>query len=130
MLRYVYDHIHLVSPDPRGTAMFYMQAFNAKRVAEGKYPDGGTRVELEIEGTRLLIRSPRSTAQLAEDNPEGRQGLEHFGLRVDNIEAAVTALKAKGVIFIKDIQVLMPTGVKIAFVMAPDNVMIEILQKI
>ena len=129
MQRYKYDHVHLVSPDPRGTATFYERAFNARRVAEGRYPDGGSRVELEIEGTRLLIRSPNSAEQSAEDNPAGRHGLEHFGLRVDNIEAAVADLKAKGVEFIDEIQVSMPTGAKIAFLMAPDNVMIEILQK-
>ena len=129
MQRYIYDHVHLISPDPHSAATFYERAFNARRVADGRYPDGGSRVELEIEGTRLLIRSPKGAEQSAGDNPEGRHGLEHFGLRVDNIEAAVADLKAKGVEFIDDIQVSMPTGAKITFLMAPDNVMIEILQK-
>ncbi|MBM2824847.1 MAG: hypothetical protein HW402_511 [Dehalococcoidales bacterium] len=129
MPQYTYDHIHLVSPDPRSAAAFYERAFNARRVAEGKYPEGGSRVELELAGSRLLIRSPRGVEQSAEDNPVERRGLEHFGLRVDNIEAAVADLKAKGVKFIEEIRVSAPTGAKIAFVMAPDNVMIEILQR-
>jgi lactoylglutathione lyase len=129
MLRYKYDHIHLISPDPKGAATFYERAFDAKRVADGKYPDGGLRIELAIEGTRLLIRTPNTAEQSAKDNPEGRLGLEHFGLSVDNIEAAVADLKAKDVKIIQEVQVSMPSGAKIAFVMAPDNVMIELLQK-
>ncbi len=129
MPQYVYDHVHLVSPDPRRAAAFYERAFNAKLVAEGKYPEGGTRVELELGGTRLLIRSPRGTGQSTEDAPVKRLGLEHFGVRVDNIEAAVAELKAKGIKLLEEIRVSAPTGAKIAFLMAPDNVMIEIVQR-
>ena len=129
MPRYIYDHVHLVSPDPLSAATFYELAFDAKRVAAGQYPDGGTRVELDIEGTRLLIRSPRGVHQSAEDNPDKRHGMEHFGLRTDDIEAAVADLKVKGVKFIEEVRVSLPTGSKIAFIMAPDNVKIELLQR-
>lgn len=128
MARFVYDHVHLISPDPVNTAQFYQQAFGASRVAVGQYPEGGTRVELSIQGTRLLIRTPQDESQSAADDPAKRHGLEHFGLRTDDIEAAVADLKAKGVRFIEDIKVSPATGSKIAFLMAPDNVMIELVQ--
>lgn len=129
MAKYIYDHVHLISPDPVGAANFYEQAFNARRVATGQYPEGGTRVELSLEGTRLLIRTPRAVTDSAEDTPGKRNGLEHFGIRTDDIETAVADLKAKGVKFIEDIRVSLPTGSKIAFLMAPDNVMIELVQR-
>ena len=128
MPQYFYDHVHLVSSDPNSSARFYERAFNARRVADGKYPDGGLRVELAIEGTRVLIRSPRSAKQSVDDNPRERHGLEHFGLRVDNIEAAVADLKAKGIDIFDGIRTAVPSGSKVAFLMAPDNVTIEILQ--
>ena len=129
MPKYSYDHVHLFSTDPLGAAKFYEHALNAKRLADGKYPDGNVRVELNIEGTTILIRSPKEPDKRSEDNPSSRYGLEHFGLCVDDIKAAVADLKEKGVQIIEDIQVSMPTGVKIAFIMAPDNVMIELVQR-
>ena len=128
MARYMYDHVHLISPNPVKTAEFYEHAFGATRVAAGQYPEGGSRVELSLEGTRLLIRTPVDPSGNADDAPGTRHGLEHFGIRTDDIESAVAELKAKGVHFIEDIQRSSATGAKIAFLMAPDNVMIELLQ--
>ena len=128
MARFAYDHVHLISPDPVRTAQFYEDAFGATKVAVGQYPDGGTRVELNIVGTRLLIRTPMHTGDCVQDIPGKRHGLEHFGLRTDNIEEAVTELKSKGIGFLEEISVSAATGSKIAFLMAPDNVMIELLQ--
>jgi lactoylglutathione lyase len=128
MARFMYDHVHLISPNPVKAAEFYEQAFAATRVAVGQYPEGGTRVELSIEGTRLLIRTPVDPNGTAEDAPGTRHGLEHFGIRTDDIESAVADLKAKGVRFIEDIKLSPATGSRIAFLMAPDNVMIELVQ--
>ncbi len=69
MARYVYDHVHLISPDPENAARFYEHAFGAQRVAAGRYPDGGTRVELAIQGTRLLIRTPKDASGSVADAP-------------------------------------------------------------
>lgn len=127
MPKYQFSHIHLVSPDPLKAAEFYEMAFGAKKVSVGKFPDGGDRVELNLGGIRLLLRPPRNAAQAAQDKPRQRQGLEHFGLSTDNIEAAITDLKAKGVQF-QDELAATPAGVKMAFIIAPDNVSIELLQ--
>ena len=128
MPKYCYDHIHLISPNPQKAATFYENVFNAKRVADGTLPDGGSRIELEIEGTRLLIRTPKSAEQSVEDNPERRYGLEHFGLYFDDIEEAITDLEAKGVESI-DIRASVITGAKLVFIMAPDNVLVEIVPR-
>jgi len=127
MPQYNYHHIHLVSADPTKAAEFYQRAFGAKSVSVGKFPDGGARIELDLGGTRLLLRPPRNASQTAQDSPRQRQGLEHFGLTTDNIDAAVADLKAKGVKFQDELTTL-PSGVKMAFVLAPDNVSIELMQ--
>jgi lactoylglutathione lyase len=128
MARYMYDHVHLISPNPVKAAEFYEHAFGATRVAVGQYPEGGTRIELRIEGTRLLIRTPKDASHAVEDAPGTRHGLEHFGIRTDDIEAAVADLKTKGVTFVEAIRVSPATGSRIAFLMAPDNVLIELVQ--
>jgi lactoylglutathione lyase len=127
MPEYRYDHVHLVSADPLKAAEFYETAFGARRVSVGKFPDGGARVELNLGGVRLLLRPPRNSSQTAQDNPRQRQGLEHFGLTTPNIEVAVADLKAKGIKFQDELATL-PTGVKMAFIIAPDNVSIELMQ--
>lgn len=127
-MEYWYDHVHLISPDPEKTAQFYEMAFKAKRVSAGKRPGGGSSVEVNIKGTRLLIMTPRDESQSVEDFPKRRHGLEHFGLQTDNIEAAITDLKAKGVNIVTEIREARP-GVKIAFLMAPENVLIELVEK-
>ena len=55
-------------------------------------------------------------------------GLEHFGLTVDNIDAAVAELKGKGVAFTMEPKTIRP-GVRIAFLTAPQNVSIELIQR-
>ena len=55
-------------------------------------------------------------------------GLEHIGLTVENIDAAVTELKAKGVPFTMEPRTIRP-GVRIAFLTAPQNVSIELIQR-
>ena len=128
MAAYWFDHVHIISPDPEKTAEFYEMAFDAKRVAVTPRPGGRISVELSIKGARLLIMSARDENQNAEDSPKKRYGLEHFGLRTDNLDAAVADLKAKGVRFVEEIRVV-PSGAKIAFLLAPENVLIELVER-
>jgi catechol 2,3-dioxygenase-like lactoylglutathione lyase family enzyme len=129
MPTYFYDHIHIISPDPEKSARFYEKVFNAKMVAVTPHPQGGNRVELSIQGTRLLIKPPRDAGQSAEDVPAKRLGLEHWGLGTDDIEAAVADLKANGATILEGIKsATPPSTAKVAFVMGPDNVMIEVVQ--
>jgi lactoylglutathione lyase len=55
-------------------------------------------------------------------------GLDHFGMTVDNLDAAVTELKGKGVAFTMEPKTIRP-GVRIAFLTAPQNVSIELIQR-
>ena len=128
MPHFSYDHVHLVSADPVKAAEWYKKAFGAKTILVGKYPDGGDRVELSIEGTRLLIRSPRDAGQSSDDVPKSRRGLEHFGLKVDDMNAAVAYIKSKGIKFLEEPRISLPSGNTVAFLMAPDNVMIELVK--
>jgi len=128
MPTFTIDHVHLVSADATKAAKWYETVFGAKIIPVPKFPDGRDRAEVSLGGVRLLIRSPRGDSQAAEDVPTKRRGLEHFGIRVDNMEAAVAHLKAKGVNLIEGPKVSQPSGYIVAFVVAPDNVLIELAQ--
>ena len=127
MPNYWYDHIHLISPDPLRTAQFYESMFNAERVSTRELPDGRTSVELNLNGSRILLTQRPVQPESAFMRSVTGSGLEHFGIRTDNLEAAVADLKAKGVQFRDEIRVIRP-GVKISFLWAPENVLVELLE--
>jgi len=125
---YWYDHIHLVSPDPLKTAEFYEKMFNAKRVSVTEFGEGRVGVALDLNGSSLLIKSGNVKTKTAPDSSEPAHGLEHFGIRTDDLEAAVADLKAKGAEFTMEIREIRP-GIKISFLLAPENVSIELLER-
>jgi len=123
MPSYWFDHIHLVSPDALKTAEFYEKTFSARRVAVRELSGGRVSVSLDLNGSQILIAQAAPGAAL--ERTSG--GLEHFGIRTDDIEATVASLKANGVKFRNEIFELRP-GVRICFFWAPDDVLIELLE--
>ena len=127
MPSYWYDHIHLVSPDAVKTAQFYEEMFNARRVNVREVGAGLVSVELDLNGSRVLIKTGNVRTETAPGSSDPAHGLEHFGIRTDDLETAVADLKAKGVKFRDEIREIRP-GVKISFLWAPQNVLIELLE--
>ena len=125
MVTYSYDHIHLRSRHPLETASYFNKMFGAE-IKESVQSDGQSRVDIDINGLVVFI------AQAEDTTPDGPHdpyvGLDHFGLRVDNLEAATTELKAKGAEFSMEPKDLRP-GLRIAFVRAPGDVRIELLER-
>ena len=128
MPSYSYDHIHLVSPDAVKTAEFYERMFNAKRVSVTERGAGLVSVELNLNGSRVLIKPGNVRTETAPGSSDPAHGLEHFGIITDDLETAVADLKAKGVKFRDEIREVRP-GVKISFLWAPENVLIELLER-
>ena len=128
MAKYWYDHVHLTSLDPEKTADFYVKLFGAKMVANRKMPDGRTSIEIELQGSCILIMYPKNVPDSVPDKTETPFGLEHFGIVTDDIEGAVADLKANGVKFRDEVREARP-GVWIAYFWAPENVLIELLER-
>ena len=125
MPTYTYDHIHLRSRDPMETARYYNRVFDAK-VIESVQSNGQPRVDLDVNGLTIYI------AQADEHQPPGpvdpQLGLDHFGLRVENLEEAAAQLRERGAAFSTESRELRP-GLKIAFVRGPDDVRIELCER-
>lgn len=121
MSEFTFDHIHLRSPDPEATAAFYERVFGA---ALTRTPQ---RIDIDLGGQVVFV-SP-ITAPVTGAAPHAPHlGLEHIGLAVPDIDAAVAALKAKGVIFTMEPTTIRP-GVRIAFLRGPEDVSIELLER-
>jgi len=125
MVTYSYDHIHLRSRQPLETAKYFNKMFGAA-IKESIQSDGQARVDIDINGLVVFI------AQAEDTTPDGPHdpyvGLDHFGLRVDNLGEAAAELKAKGAEFSMEPKDLRP-GLRIAFVRAPGDVRIELLER-
>ena len=127
MSAYAYDHIHLRSRDPRATAEFYQRMFDAQ-ILESVQSDGTPRIDLDLNGLTVFIARVPAEAAISEAPAEPYLGLDHFGLRVDNLDEAAAELKRRGATFAVEPRTIRP-GVRIAFLQCPDNVRIELLER-
>jgi catechol 2,3-dioxygenase-like lactoylglutathione lyase family enzyme len=126
MTKYTWEHIHLRSPDPAATATWYQDKLGAE-VIRTPQPDGSTRFDLDLTGQKVFI-AKADPAQTGAPPAIPYMGLEHIGLTVENIDAAVAELKGKGVAFTMEPKTIRP-GVRIAFLTAPQDVSIELIQR-
>ena len=120
------EHIHIVTLDPMKLAVFYEKTFGAKIMRTGTLPNGGVSVSLDLGGIRLAIMAPDTPDKRnPPDNPHKHFGLEHLGVRTDDIELVVKRSVTEGATIIQDVTQVRP-GHRVAFIMAPENTMIEV----
>lgn len=125
MARFGPHHIHLMSHDAMAAGRFYEQMFGAKILAS-KGANGLPRCNMRLGGQLILISTVGSDIDQAASGPHSCLGLDHIGIRVDDMEDAAAELRAKGAEFI-----MAPRyrgGAAIAFVKAPDGVSVELIQ--
>ena len=125
MAKFTYDHIHLRSPDPEATAAFYERMFAAevRTLQQGRPP-----IDLKIGGAKVFIAEVLPDAKVNPPPQTPYQGLDHFGLSVQEIDTVVAEPKAKGAQFAKE-PTTIPPGVRIAFLRGPEGVSIELLER-
>jgi catechol 2,3-dioxygenase-like lactoylglutathione lyase family enzyme len=124
---YRYDHMHVRSRDVKKTAEYYRDMFDAE-IVESIQSDGKPRTDLDLNGLTIFIAAVPAEAMTPPAPGEPYVGLDHFGLRVDDMDEAVAELKRRGATFTLEPRTIRP-GVRIAFVQAPDNVRIELLER-
>jgi lactoylglutathione lyase len=126
MSAFKYDHVHLRSPDPEETARYYEKMFGAE-IIRSVQSDGRERIDLDLGGLTVFIAKADPDKVGAPPEPPF-QGLEHLGLAVHPIDAAVAELKKKGAEVTREPTTIRP-GVRIAFIRGPQNVHIELLDR-
>jgi len=123
---FAWDHIHLRTPDPEATAQWFERIFGAEIVRS--VHQGAPRIDLRLGGANIFLApvKPGDGVNPAPVTPY--QGLDHFGLRVTDIDTVVADLKAKGVEFTMEPNVARP-GLKICFLRGPQGISIELLER-
>jgi lactoylglutathione lyase len=123
----VFDHVHLISKDPKSAADWYVEKLSGQVTNISEFR-GAPQVVVAFKGAAIIIRGQRTGEQMNEKNGIV-WGTDHFGFRVDgDFDGFCRDLKKNGVTFTIDPMDFSPT-VRIAFIEAPDNVSIELLQR-
>ena len=121
------DHIHLVSPDPEGTAAWYAGKFDAEIVKRSNVR-GAQQVAVSFGDFLVIVRGERPDEKAA-DKDRLLWGVDHFGLAVSgDFDGFCDSLKRKNVAFSMDPANINPTT-RIAFIKAPDGVSVELVSR-
>ena len=123
----VFDHVHLVSKDPKSSAAWYEEKLGG-RVVNSSEVRGAPSIVVSFKGATIIIRGQRPGEQVKEKNGI-EWGTDHFGFRVDgDFDGFCGDLKKNGVKFTVDPMDFGPTA-RIAFIEAPDGVSIELVHR-
>jgi lactoylglutathione lyase len=126
MATYIWDHIHLRSPDPEATAQWLERMLGAQVIRSMQ--QGKPRIDLKLGGANIFIASVAPGDGVNAPPVTPYQGLDHFGLSVKDIDAVAAELKKKGVEFTKEMHTPRP-GIRICFIRGPQGVSIELLER-
>ena len=122
MLRATFDHIQLRSPDPEATANWFEQ------ILGGQIVRAPGRIDIRLGGVNIFIASVTAGDGVGPPPVTPYQGLDHFGLTVDDIDAVAAELRGKGVEFTQE-PTTIRRGVRACFIRGPQGISIELLER-
>ena len=127
-MNFTYNHLHFRSGDPDQAAKFYCDNFGT--VITSERPLSTTKsIQLSLNGEHLMTISGRAEGEdPIAGSTDPRYGLDHFGFEVDDMEEATALMKSNGVKFGCE-PWTMPSGSTVAFIVAPDEVSVELIQR-
>jgi len=127
---YRINHIHLKAPDPRKTADWYVKAFAFKIVGDEVrvFGDRFIRCQSEDGGMAINISGARTNEKLGPADAGAHHGLEHFGFDSESLEADISRLEGLGARLLEG-PIQIPNGPRIAFLRAPDDVRVELIER-
>ena len=117
-----WDHIHLRSPDPEATAAWLAD------ILGGEIVRGPGRIDVKLGGANVFIAPVTAGDGVNTPPVTPYQGLDHFGLTVQDIDAVAAEIRAKGVEFTKEPTTIRP-GVRICFIRGPQGISVELLER-
>jgi catechol 2,3-dioxygenase-like lactoylglutathione lyase family enzyme len=128
-MAYRINHIHLKAPDPRKTAEWYVRAFNFKILSDDTrvFGDRFIRCTSEDGGMAVNISGARTGETLGPGDASAHHGLEHFGFDSLGLEADIKRLEELGARLLEG-PIQVPNGPRIAFMRAPDDTRIEMIE--
>ena len=122
-----FNHLHLKARDPEQTAAWYGRAFGLAVTDKVKRPAGDLFLSCKmIDGTMVIISGEKTGETLGRGDAGTHLGLEHFAVATDDFDRDLAHLQSLGATML-DGPFTTPTGIRIAFIKAPDDVRIELM---
>ena len=131
-----FDHVHIISENPRASADWYVEMFGATIVAD-TVARGAPQIFVGLGGMTVLIRGrrpgeapvpARPIRPYADFSSHNTWGTDHFGFLYEgDLGAFCAELRAKGVRFAVELKKGV-NGSLLCYVAAPDGVSIELMQ--
>ena len=119
------NHIHLKAPDVRRTSGWYVENLGAEIIGEA-INDGVLTLRTDLGGVRVNITAIPHESE-SDGTTDPHVGLEHFGLETVDLDATLSQLEGRGIRILERPRTLQ-SGIRIAFVEAPDKVRLELMQ--
>ncbi len=127
-MAYGFDHVHIKAPDPGKTVDWYIKAFDCKIISDFVRPSGDRMIRCKTpDGVVISVSGARTGEKMGEADSSVHWGLEHFGIKVDDVDAEIERLTGLGARLMEG-PIDVANGPRIAFIEAPDNVRVELLQ--
>lgn len=128
-MEYRYDHVHFLTHDVRALADFFENVFELEMISYEENFKSAPYAILKLGDGDLRIRGYRPGDKPDAVAPMLTHGLDHLGVAVDDVEAAVARLVERGA----EVDMApLPAGVggrMIAFIKGPENIRIEICER-
>jgi catechol 2,3-dioxygenase-like lactoylglutathione lyase family enzyme len=131
-----FDHVHIISENPKASADWYVKVFGAT-IAADTIARGAPQIFVELGGMTILIRgrrpgetpvAARPFQEYADFSSHNAFGTDHFGFMYNgDLTAFCNELRAKGVTFPVELKKGVG-GSLLCYVAAPDGVSIELMQ--
>ena len=131
-----FDHIHLISENPKEAAAWYERILGGQIVADYELR-GAPQINVQLGGMQVIIRgrrpgeSPVSTRPMrdfADYSSHDEWGTDHFGYTYHgDLKAFCEEIRGKGATLAVEPWEFSP-GALICYVAAPDGVSIELVQ--
>ncbi len=127
-MAYEFDHVHLKAVDPAAVADWYVRAFGFKIERDFVRPTGDRFLRCQTtDGSIINISGARTDERMGDSDASAHWGLEHFGIKVDDVDAEIPRLAGLGAHLLEGPSD-QPGGLRIAFMKAPGGARIELLQ--
>jgi catechol 2,3-dioxygenase-like lactoylglutathione lyase family enzyme len=122
-----FDHVHLVCRDVDAMVDFFKRTFDAERISYNPDFNGAPSAVIRLGSMRIFVRGLREGEVPDAVAPNRVQGLDHFGIGVDDVEEAAKWLKARGAVFSVEPTPRGMGGRIISYIRGPENIDIEIV---
>lgn len=131
-----FDHIHLISENPKEAAAWYERILGGQIVADYELR-GAPQINVQVGGMQVIIRgrrpgetpvSTRPMRDFADYSSHDEWGTDHFGYTYHgDLKAFCEEIRGKGATLAVEPWEFSP-GALICYVAAPDGVSIELVQ--